>query len=80
VISERVDLIDQMLSLHQKHKATGVLVCRCGYEFRIGESIHLHRAEVIVAAIALLEAGIDRDRIPEAALHVAAFTPRRPRI
>lgn len=70
----RAQTIEAILSVHQKHNDGG-LVCRCGYRFPLGASIHEHRATLIDAAVTLYDAGINPERIPDAALAISAFRP-----
>lgn len=62
----RKDLIAALLIEHPKIHLDGKLTCRCGYAYKLGESIAGHRAEVIEAGLTMLECGVSPDDVVDA--------------
>lgn len=59
----RIEAIATELVYHHMQKGGD---CLCGYRYRPGESIHIHRAERADLAIHLNEAGVSLDDLHEA--------------
>lgn len=67
-----MDRVEAMADEMVYHRMTSKGECSCGHPYRPGDSIMVHRAEMMNIVLVLVELGIERDNMHDAVTTVRA--------